>query len=63
MTAPARYILSMNANGPFSVSFLVKTVLGFALLAAATGLAFAAWLDQGAGIFMAMIDAGLAWCF
>ena len=63
MTAPARYVAHMNAHGPLSVSFLVKAVLGVALLAAATGLAFGAWLDQGAGIFLAMIDAGLAWCF
>ena len=45
------------------VSTIAKVVLGVALLAAATGLAFASWMDKGAGIFMAMIENGLAWCF
>ena len=40
-----------------------KIALGVALLAAATGLAFASWIDKGAGIFMATVEAGLAWCF
>ena len=42
---------------------VAKIVAGVALLAAATGLAFASWIDKGAGIFMATVDAGLAWCF
>ena len=33
------------------------------ILSAATGIAFAGWLDQGAGIFLAMAESGLAWCF
>ena len=41
----------------------VKIALGVAVLAAATGLAFASWIDKGAGIFMATVEAGLAWCF
>ena len=46
-----------------SVSTVAKVTLGLALLAAATGLAFASWIDKGAGIFMATVEAGLAWCF
>lgn len=53
----------MNVHRSFPVSLLAKAVLGVAALAAATGLAFASWLDQGAGIFMAMVDTGLSWCF
>ena len=37
--------------------------LGLAAFAAATGLAFAAWVDNGAGIFMTMVEGGLSWCF
>lgn len=33
------------------------------ILAAATGAAFASWLEQTPGIFMAMVESGLAWCF
>ena len=40
-----------------------KIALGVAVLAAATGFAFASWIDKGAGIFMATVEAGLAWCF
>lgn len=36
---------------------------GALALSAATGLAFAGWLDSGARIFMAMAETGLAWCF
>ena len=45
------------------VATAAKIALGVALLAAATGLAFASWIDKGAGIFMATVEAGLAWCF
>ena len=38
-------------------------VLGVGVFAAATGLAFAGWMDHGAGIFLAMAESGLAWCF
>ena len=58
-----RYGAAMNAHRSVSVSFLAKAAIGVAALAAATGLAFASWLDQGAGIFMTMVDAGLSWCF
>ena len=54
---------AMNAQRSLPVSFLVKAALGVAALAGATGLAFASWLDQGEGIFMTMVDAGLSWCF
>ncbi|WP_295809392.1 hypothetical protein [uncultured Nitratireductor sp.] len=33
------------------------------LLAASTGLAFAMWLENGAGIFLALAESGLSWCF
>lgn len=32
-------------------------------LSALTGVAFAMWMDNGARIFMTMIESGLAWCF
>ena len=53
----------MKQTASMPVSTIAKVVLGVALLAAATGLAFASWMDKGAGIFMAMIENGLAWCF
>lgn len=31
-------------------------------LAALVGLSFAGWVSQGGGIFMALIESGLAWC-
>lgn len=31
--------------------------------AAATGLSFALWIDKGPGIFMALVDSGMSWCF
>ena len=40
-----------------------KVALAVVLVAAASGLAFAGWIEHGPGIFMATIEAGLAWCF
>jgi hypothetical protein len=58
-----RYIRLMKQLSPLPVTTVAKIALGVALLAAATGLAFASWLDKGAAIFMATVEAGLAWCF
>lgn len=44
-------------------SIALKAALGGFAFAATTGVAFAAWVEQGPAIFMAMVDAGLAWCF
>ncbi|MGE0283643.1 MAG: hypothetical protein AB7P20_23920 [Rhizobiaceae bacterium] len=41
----------------------MKIALGVALVAAATGAAFAAWIDNGDEMLMSMFEAGLAWCF
>ena len=42
---------------------IARIAIAAAAIAAATGAAFAAWIDHGAGIFMAMAESGLAWCF
>lgn len=45
---------------------LVRTaalVLGTAALAAATGLAFAGWIENAPAIFLALAEQGMAWCF
>ncbi|MEP9388669.1 hypothetical protein [Mesorhizobium sp. KR9-304] len=60
---PNGYIWRMKQVSPLPVSTVAKIALGAALLAVATGLAFASWIDKGAGIFMATVEAGLAWCF
>lgn len=46
-----------------SASTLLKTGIGIAALAAATGVAFAAWVDNGDEMLVSMFEAGLAWCF
>jgi hypothetical protein len=50
---------------PVSMPFATtaKILAGAAVLAAATGLAFASWIDHGAAIFMTMVEAGISWCF
>jgi hypothetical protein len=40
-----------------------RIAIAAAAIAAATGAAFAAWVDQGAVIFLTMVESGLAWCF
>lgn len=55
-----RYIGGMKQ---LALPFSVKLALGLTAAAAATGAAFAAWMEQGAGIVLATVEAGLAWCF
>jgi hypothetical protein len=62
-SASPRYIRPVKQLSSIPAATAAKIALGVALLAAATGLAFASWIDKGAGIFMATVEAGLAWCF
>ena len=59
----ARYICVMKPLTSISLANAAKLMLGVALLAAATGAAFAAWIDNGAGIFLSLVESGLSWCF
>lgn len=59
----AGYIGDMKHYSTMPGATAAKIALGVAVLAAVTGLAFASWIDKGAGIFMATVEAGLAWCF
>ena len=52
----------MNQLASMPVSNWSQAALGAALLPRHR-LAFAAWIDKGAGIFMATVESGLAWCF
>ena len=58
-----RYIKAMKQIASMPLATAARIALGVALLAAATGLAFASWIGHGAGIFMAMVETGLSWCF
>jgi hypothetical protein len=53
----------MKQHLSMPVATVAKVAIGVVALAAATGLAFASWLDKGAAIFMATVETGLAWCF
>lgn len=41
----------------------LAAVVAVSALAAGTGLAFAGWVEHAPGIFMALVEQGLAWCF
>lgn len=58
-----RYIRLMKLPVSLPASTIAKYALGGLVLAGLTGAAFASWIDQGADIFLAMVDAGLSWCF
>ena len=45
-----------------SLILFAKIGLGVAMFAAATGVAFAAWVENSDEIFISMVQAGLAWC-
>jgi len=46
-----------------TASTWLACALAASAVAAVTGLAFAGWLRHGAGIFLAMAENGLSWCF
>lgn len=37
--------------------------LGLLGLASLAGLTFALWMENGAAIFMALVESGMSWCF
>ncbi|MEO3385529.1 hypothetical protein [Mesorhizobium sp. CAU 1741] len=41
----------------------LSIVLGALVLSGATGLAFAGWVEHSPGIFVTMVEQGMAWCF
>lgn len=43
--------------------FVILATVAALAVAAATGLAFAGWMEHAPGIFMALVESGLAWCF
>ncbi|MDP3896961.1 MAG: hypothetical protein Q8Q62_09820 [Mesorhizobium sp.] len=53
----------MNRPAPISTATLARAGLATAAFAAASGVAFAAWIGNGAEIFLTMASNGLAWCF
>ncbi len=42
---------------------LIALFMGALALSAATGLAFAGWIDHTPAIFMTLVEQGMAWCF
>jgi hypothetical protein len=49
----------MRANALARTGLVAAMFLG----ATASGLAFALWAEQGTGVFRALVETGLAWCF
>jgi DNA-binding IclR family transcriptional regulator len=58
-----RYVRLMKQALPISLSATAWIAFGLMVFAAASGLAFASWLDKDAGIFMSLVEAGMSWCF
>ncbi|WP_127522908.1 hypothetical protein [Mesorhizobium sp. Z1-4] len=58
-----RYIDIMKTPTGRSLQPAAIIALSALVLAAATGVAFSAWMEKGAAIFMTYAQAGLAWCF
>lgn len=60
----SNYTVSMAMSGLATIlarpAAICVLAIGFAALA---GVALAGWVDQGPGIFMALVETGMAWCF
>ena len=57
------YTRAMEPNRNKALLLAAKITASVAALAAATGAAFAAWIDNGPQILMSMAETGLSWCF
>lgn len=55
------YIPAMTKLAPYRNVLVLA--LAAAALSAATGLAFAGWMEHGAGMFVSLAASGLSWCF
>lgn len=56
-----RYIRDMDAHAPFRIA-LWPTIIAVAVIALATGAAFAGWANHGADMLVSLAASGLAWC-
>lgn len=59
----ARYISTMAGNSPSGKGWLVRVALAAAAIGGFTGAAFAAWVENGSAMLMALTASGLSWCF
>jgi hypothetical protein len=57
-----RYLADMSRHPALLPLKAVALAAATFALAALAGLGFAGWVSQGGGIFMALIESGLAWC-
>jgi len=55
--------LSNKSGLRIGAAFAAKIAASVVILAGATGAAFAAWIDNGAQILLAMAASGMSWCF
>jgi hypothetical protein len=53
----------MNASSHHALRRAGLIAAGALALSAASGVAFAAWLESGPSMFMAMVESGLSLCF
>ena len=58
-----RYEGRMKQAQPISLMRTASIALALTAFAAASGLAFASWLDKSEGIFLSLVEAGMSWCF
>jgi hypothetical protein len=57
------YYLDMKSSAGKMLPSIARIGLAAVAVAAATGLAFAAWVENGPAILMSMAETGLSWCF
>ncbi|MCR4269102.1 hypothetical protein [Nitratireductor sp. ZSWI3] len=53
----------MRLEQPQHATRWITAGLAALLAAALSGWAFAMWIEHGGGIFLAMAQSGLSWCF
>jgi len=56
-------ILACMRTVPQTFATWLAGATALTVAAGAAGLAFAGWMDHAPGIFMALVEQGMAWCF
>jgi hypothetical protein len=58
-----RYIWSMSRQRSPGKTFFVRAAIAAAAVGGFSGVAFAAWVENGSAMLLTLAATGMSWCF
>ena len=62
-TSADRYMSRMARFSGSGKAFLLRAAIAAVAIGALSGVAFAAWIENGSVMLMSLAASGLSWCF